>query len=77
MAIVVPGTKRDRRTRSHVRVSTPEASLSLPTFFMSEQVRSISLERFDTRIGKVSEETLRAVEVRLRLILGMEDALDG
>lgn len=71
LAIIVPGTTRDKRIRTHVRVDPPEGSVQLPTFFMPEHVRSVSRDRFDTRWGRVSDRTLKEVTDRLRLVLEM------
>jgi mRNA interferase MazF len=45
--------------------------LSRPSFAKCEDVRSIATERLIRRLGTVSEETMRAVEPRLCLLLGL------
>ncbi len=71
LAVVLPITSRDERVRSHVRVPAPEAGLDRTSYVKCEDVRSISLARMEKRLGTVRPETVRAVEDRLRLLLGL------
>jgi mRNA-degrading endonuclease toxin of MazEF toxin-antitoxin module len=38
---------------------------------LGEDVRSLSTQRLEQRLGSVSPGTLEAVEVRLRILLGL------
>ncbi len=69
--IVVPITRTERNIGSHVRVAPPEGGLKDVSFIKCEDIRSISKQRLKTRWGKVSGETLAAVEDRVRILLNL------
>lgn len=71
LAVVLPITSRDKGIRSHVRVPAQEGGLDRTSYVKCEDVRSVSVARMETRLGTVRAETLRAVEDRLRLLLGL------
>jgi mRNA interferase MazF len=71
LAIMVPLTSRQKRVRTHVPVSPPEANLAVPSYIKCEDVRSISTDRLIRLMGSVSPATLSAVETRLRFLLGL------
>jgi mRNA interferase MazF len=71
LATVLPISSKDKRVRSQVPVSPPEAGLALPSFIKCEAVRSISTERLRRRRGVVTPETIAGVEDRLRILLGL------
>jgi mRNA interferase MazF len=57
LAIVVPVTSVDRGWDNHV----PLAGADVAGFAMTEQVRAISRDRVDGRLGAVDDQTLRAI----------------
>lgn len=69
LAFVIPGTKRARTDASgnvlpnHLLVK-PSAlnQLDMPTYFMVEQLRSVSIERFGKRLGALTAEELYELE---------------
>lgn len=75
---VLPGTStqrtdsRGRPVPNHVRVD-PAANngLTVPTFFMCEQIRTVALERLGNRLGRVSEPQMEMIEEVLKLILDL------
>lgn len=67
--IGLPITSKSKFTRSHVAVAPPEGGLTLPSFIKCEDVRSLSTDRLHGRLGRVSPETLEAVEYRLRVLM--------
>lgn len=69
LVVVVPMTSTDRGVPLHVPILSPEAGLRVTSFAMTEQVRSISVERLGRRRGAVAPATLGAVLGRLRLLL--------
>ena len=71
LVIVVPITRTERNIGSHVRVAPPEGGLKDVSFIKCEDIRSISKRRLKTRWGKVSGETLAAVEDRVRILLNL------
>jgi mRNA interferase MazF len=71
MVIVVPITRRERRVVSHVEVNPPEGGLTYRSFIKCEDVRAISQERLQQRLGAVAATTMARVELRLRMLLGL------
>lgn len=69
LVVVVPLTTRKRGVPLHVEVSPPEGGLNRTSYKMCENIRSIAKERLDDRLGVVSDQALRQVEERLRLLL--------
>jgi mRNA interferase MazF len=60
--IVVPLTGTDRGLAYHVPITPPEGGITKPSVIMCEQEKSQSIDRFLTRWGTVSEQTLRRVQ---------------
>jgi mRNA interferase MazF len=71
LVILIPITSRARGIRSHVELTPPEGGLNVSSFAMCEAVRSVSKARLVKRMGVVSAETLKMVEDRLRILLGL------
>ncbi len=71
LAIVVPVTSRKKGIRSHVPIGVGEAGLTLQSFAKCEDVRSLSTNRLNRRLGSVASSTLEAVEERLRILMGL------
>ncbi|MEI8260343.1 MAG: type II toxin-antitoxin system PemK/MazF family toxin [Actinomycetes bacterium] len=57
LAIVLPCTSRDRGWRNHIRLSGP-IGLDRPTFAMTEQPRTISVQRIKAVVGSVDSACL-------------------
>lgn len=71
LVIVLPLTSKAKGVRSHVEVNPPEAGLTTRSFIKCEDVRSVAKERLSRRRGRVSPQTLTAVEYRVRMLLGL------
>ena len=71
LVVVLPITSKSKNVRSHVPVSPPEGGLQVASYIKCEDVRSISIQRFGRRLGKVSAKTMNEVEHRLRIILSL------
>ena len=69
LVIALPITSKAKGVRSHVPVDPPEAGLTLRSYIKCEDIRSLSFDRLQNRIGRVSDATLSAVEYRLRVLL--------
>ncbi|MBA2335429.1 MAG: type II toxin-antitoxin system PemK/MazF family toxin [Pyrinomonadaceae bacterium] len=69
LVVVLPITSKHKGIRSHVPVSPPEGGLNVASYIKCEDVRSISIQRFGRRLGKVTARTMNEVENRLRIIL--------
>lgn len=69
LVIMVPLTSRNKGIRSHVPVLKGEGGLATQSYVKCEDVRSLSIRRLRRRLGSLSEDTLQAVEERLRLLM--------
>ena len=68
--IVVPVTSRDKGIPYHVKVTPPEGGLRLASYLMCDDIRCVSRERFENRLGSVSSQTLRAIQDHLEMLRG-------
>jgi mRNA interferase MazF len=71
LVVVLPITSKEKGIPFHVELNPPEGGLRVRSFIKCEDVRSISIERFEERWGVVSPEILIAVEDRLRILMGL------
>jgi len=71
LAVVIPITTREKGITFHVEIKVPEGGLTKRIFIKCEDIRSISKERLDQRLGRVSRNTMAAVEDRLRILLDL------
>ena len=71
LIVVLPITSKEKGIPFHVEISPPEGGLTLRSFIKCEDVRSISIERFERCLGTASLESLTAVEDRLRILMGL------
>ena len=71
LVYVVPITTRDRGIESHVPIVPPVGGLRRPSFAMTEQLRAVSKQRLQRRLGVVSPEILAQTMARVRLFLDL------
>ena len=71
LVIVLPITSRSKGVRSHVTVRPPEGGLSVVSFIKCEDVRSVSKERLQRRVGEITATTMNEVEDKLRILLNL------
>ena len=71
LAIVLPGTSRDRGWPNHVLLQGPDLSLAKPTFAMTEQPRTVTRDRLVGVIGVVDAGVMREVDRWLRDFLSL------
>jgi mRNA interferase MazF len=71
LVVVLPITSKSKGIRSHVPVSPPEGGLQVMSYIKCEDVRSISIQRFGRRLGKLTVKTMNEVENCLRIILAL------
>ncbi len=58
LVIIIPLTSVDKGISTHIKIEPPEGGISLLSFAMCEQIRSISKERLVKRIGKIKDHTI-------------------
>lgn len=71
LVIAIPITRTNRQVRWHVPFQPPEGGLTSPSYIKCEDVRSASGQRLGRLRGRVSEQTMRQVEDRLRILMGL------
>jgi len=73
LCIVVPFTTNDRGITLHVAVDPPEGGLHHRSVLLTEQIHAADQGRLRQMLGRISSQTMRTLEDRLRIVL----ALDG
>lgn len=73
LSVVVPFTTRDRGIDLHVPVDPPEGGLAERSVLLPEQIHAADQQRLVKLLGHVTDDTLRVVEDRLRIVLGLDD----
>jgi mRNA interferase MazF len=71
LAVVIPITSRHKGVPWHVSLVPPEGGVKQECFIKCEDVRSVSTGRFSRHWGLVSPDTMREVEDRLRILIGL------
>jgi mRNA interferase MazF len=71
LVIVLPITTVYKGILSHVEINPPGGGLDKNSFIKCEDIRSIAKERLSTRLGKVSQATMAAVQDRARILLNL------
>ncbi len=68
MALVVPLTTRDRGLDHHVRIDSPEAGLNRPSWARTEEITTVSTQRFarSAPLGTASETEITELSEWLR-----------
>ena len=75
LSVVVPFTTRDRGVALHIVVDPPEGGLSEHSVLLPEQIHAADQQRLVKLLGQVTADTLRRVEDRLRIVLGLDEPL--
>ncbi|MFT3945034.1 MAG: type II toxin-antitoxin system PemK/MazF family toxin [Ancrocorticia sp.] len=71
LAIIVPVTTKDRGWPNHVLLRGENLGLTRPSYAMTEQIRTVTRDRFRGVIGKVDASTMKDVDMWLRDFLGL------
>ena len=71
LVIVVPITSKNKSIPLHVEISGKETGLDLKSYIKSEDIRSISRDRLEKRIGRVSEEVMCQVLELIKILLNI------
>jgi mRNA interferase MazF len=71
LLFVAPITGTDRGIMAHVRIPAQEAGLTKASVILTDQVRSISIQRLGRKLGRASSSTIAEVEQRLAFLLGL------
>ncbi len=71
LVVVLPVTFVAKGIPFHVAVSPPEGGVRQPSFIKCEDVRSVSRSRLRERWGRIGQQTMAAVEDRLRILMAL------
>ncbi len=71
LAIIVPVTTKDRGWPNHVLLRGEHLGLTRPSYAMTEQIRTITRDRFRGVIGSADASTMKDVDMWLRDFLGL------
>lgn len=71
LAIIVPATTTDRGWPHHVRLRGEDLDLDQPTFAMTEQIRTVTRDRFHGVSGSVDRTTMKDVDRWVRDFLSL------
>ncbi len=71
LLFVAPITGTDRGIMAHVRIPAQEAGLTKASVILTDQVRSISIQRLGRKLGRASSSTMAEVAQRLAFLLGL------
>jgi mRNA interferase MazF len=69
LTVIIPLTTRDKRIPIHVPIEANESGLDERSFIKCEDLRSVSVERLENRVGKVPASTMEIVADRVRILL--------
>ncbi len=58
LVIIIPLTSIKKQISTHVQIDPPEGGLTVQSFALCEQIRSISKERLKKRVGKVKTHSI-------------------
>lgn len=71
LVTVLPITSKPRAVRTRIEVMPPEGGLTVPSYVICEQTRTISTERLIKSLGMVSLGTMGRVSEIVRMLLGL------
>lgn len=71
LVVVLPVTSKKRDIPLRTPLEPPEGGLTVRSFVMPEMIRSISVRRLSRQLGRVRDETLAAIEARVRALLNL------
>ena len=71
LVLVIPITSKIRSIPMHVGLRPPEGGVKVECVILCDALRSVSRERLIQKWGRVGQNTLREVEDRVRILLGL------
>jgi mRNA interferase MazF len=71
LVVILPITTKARGIPFHVEINISEGGLTKRSFIKCEDIRSITPKHLFKKVGHVSEETMKAIEDRLRILLNL------
>lgn len=71
LVVLVPVSSKLKGIPFHVEITPPEGGLEIRSYIKCEDIRSVSKERLAKRLGMISNNTLKSVEDRIRILLNL------
>ena len=71
VVLVMPLTSRDNAEYDQTLIEPPEGGLSNRSVTLPDQIRAVDRQRLVTRLGTLSDATMREVDHTLRVVLGL------
>ncbi len=71
LVMILPITGTERRVPAHIRVKAGEGGLTKTSFIKCDQIRTISKERLEKKLGRISDGIMSRVEEALRILLSL------
>lgn len=71
LVVVVPITSRNKNIPLHVEIQPENSGLARTSFAKPENIRSVSKERLTKKMGQLSNEKLRELEEKIKILLGL------
>jgi mRNA interferase MazF len=71
LVVVLPITTKYKGVPFHIEIVSPDGGLKEMSYVKCEDIRSISKDRLLSRLGVVSEQVVKKVEDRVRILLGL------
>jgi mRNA interferase MazF len=71
LVVVIPVTSKAKGISLHVEIAPPEGGVRQKSYIKCEDLRSVSKQRLSGRLGRVKPDTLAAVEMRVKRLLGL------
>ncbi len=71
LVVVLPVTSKDKGIPLHVKLLASEGGLKTESYVKCEDIRSVSIERCEKKIGHISPSILAEVDDRLRILLDL------
>ena len=71
LVTVLPITSKPRALRTRVEIVPPEGGLTVPSYVICEQTRTIAMERLIRPFGMLSYGTMRRISDIVRMLLGL------
>lgn len=58
LAIIIPITSENKQIASHVKLAPPEGGLTVTSYAVCEQIRSVSKERLVKKLGRIDDKSV-------------------
>jgi mRNA interferase MazF len=71
LVVILPITTKDKNIPLHIKLSPLECGLQETSYVKCEDIRSVSKQRLISKIGFVDTDTMKDIEDKVRILLGI------